>query len=155
MIREVINFTKDLLEDCPKIMQWNQKLKGGLYILIRLDEEGNWKIISVFKTNTLSDQGEIFNYTISNFSNPKNFIEYIEEIKKRSLINIPIVAGADDKLLTLSTCSYEFKGFRTVVVAKKVKEGESLEIDTSLASKSENPLMPQCWYDRYGGVAPS
>ena len=43
MIREVINFTKDLLEDCPKIMQWNQKLKGGLYILIRLDEEGNWK----------------------------------------------------------------------------------------------------------------
>lgn len=43
MIREVINFTRDLLEDCPKIMQWNQKLKGGLYILIRLDEEGNWK----------------------------------------------------------------------------------------------------------------
>ena len=43
MIREVINFTRDLLEDCPEIMQWNQKLKGGLYILIRLDEEGNWK----------------------------------------------------------------------------------------------------------------
>ncbi len=120
-----------------------------------LNEEGNWKIISVFKTNTLREQGDIFNYTVSSFSNSKKFVDYIEEVKKRSLINVPVIAEADDKLLTLSTCSYEFKDFRTVVVARKVKVGESLEVDTSLASKSPNPLMPQCWYDRYGGVAPS
>ena len=66
MIREVINFTKDLLEDCPKIMQWNQKLKGGLYILIRLDEEGNWKNENLqykedyfyFSTNSTEEQQE-------------------------------------------------------------------------------------------------
>lgn len=120
-----------------------------------LNEEATWKIISIFKTNTLSEHGKIFNYTLQNFSTPKDFLEYIEEVKKRSLINIPVVTGADDKLLILSTCSYEFKDFRTVIVAKKLNKGESLEIDTSLASKAENPLMPQCWYERYGGVAPS
>lgn len=66
MIREVINFTKDLLKDCPEIMQWNQKLKGGLYILIRLDEEGNWKNENLqykedyfyFSTNSTEEQQE-------------------------------------------------------------------------------------------------
>lgn len=120
-----------------------------------LNEESNWKIISVFKTNTLSEQGEVFNYTISRFNKSKDFTEYIEEVKKRSLINIPVTAEVNDKLLTLSTCSYEFKDFRTVIVARKVKEEESLEVDTSSAFKSENPLMPQCWYERYGGVAPA
>ena len=42
MIREIINFTKDIIEDCPDIMQSNLKPNGGLYIFVDMDEAGNW-----------------------------------------------------------------------------------------------------------------
>ena len=42
MIREIINFTKDIIEDCPDIMQRNLKPNGGLYIFVDIDEDGNW-----------------------------------------------------------------------------------------------------------------
>ena len=42
MIREIINFTKDIIEDCPDIMQRNLKPNGGLYIFVDMDEAGNW-----------------------------------------------------------------------------------------------------------------
>lgn len=42
MIREIINFTKDIIEDCPDIMQRNLKPNGGLYIFVDIDEAGNW-----------------------------------------------------------------------------------------------------------------
>ena len=118
-------------------------------------ENAHWKIISVFKTNTLSSQGEIFNYTVANFIRDKDFLSFIDEVKKRSLIDTGIDANQNDTLITLSTCSYEFEGFRTVVVARKVRKDESDEIDKSLVTKAANPLMPQCWYEKYGGSAPS
>ena len=42
MIREIINFTKDLLEVFPDILQWNAKPNGGLYVFVHLDNEGHW-----------------------------------------------------------------------------------------------------------------
>lgn len=42
MIREIVNFTKDLLDDFPEITEWNVKPNGGLYVFIHLDNEGHW-----------------------------------------------------------------------------------------------------------------
>ncbi len=42
MIREIVNFMRDLLEDCPDIMKWNLKPNGGLYIFVDIDSEGKW-----------------------------------------------------------------------------------------------------------------
>lgn len=119
-----------------------------------LREKGKWKIISVFKTNTLPEQGKVFIYMVSKFKNDDSFFEYIEEIKKRSLLNIPVDIQNDDKLITLSTCSSEFEGFRTVIVARKIRSGESEKVDVNFVTKSENPLMPDCWYKKYGGKPP-
>ncbi len=112
------------------------------------DEKGIYKIISVFKTNTLPEHGKIFNYLISEFKGPKDFKNYVDEVLKRSLLDIPVDVNEDDKLITLSTCSYEFKDFRTVVVARKVRDGESSVVDTENATYASNPLMPDCWYKR-------
>lgn len=42
MIREIINFTNDLINDIPDILQWNNQPSRGLHIFIDLDEKGNW-----------------------------------------------------------------------------------------------------------------
>lgn len=107
---------------------------------------GNWKVISVFKTNTREEHGELFNYTRTDFESITDFMDFVNEIKKRSLINTNIDVNADDVLLTLSTCSYEFKDFRTVVVARKVRNLESPDVDVNSATKATNPLMPACYY---------
>jgi len=85
----------------------------------------------VFKTNTLSSQGEFFNYMIGEFQNEKDFMNYVYNVRIRSLITCPVDVNEDDELLTLSTCSYEFTNFRTVIVARKVRDGESAKVDTT------------------------
>jgi hypothetical protein len=42
MIREIINFTENLIEDIPDVMQWNIKPSRGIHIVVELDNEGQW-----------------------------------------------------------------------------------------------------------------
>lgn len=119
-----------------------------------LKEQADWKIISIFKTNTLEEQGEIFDYLKIDFANDKEFLDFIYDVKSRSLIDTPVDIGKNDNLITLSTCSYELKDFRTVVVARKVREGEETAVNIDEAKMAENPLMPAGYYYRRGGNAP-
>ena len=118
------------------------------------DGQGTYKIISVFKTNTLSSHGEFFNYMVGDFQNEKDFMNYVYNVRIRSMINCPVDVNEDDQLLTLSTCSYEFTNFRTVVVARKVRIGESTKVDVSRASKNKNAVWPDVYYSAYGGTRP-
>lgn len=118
------------------------------------DRNAKWKIFSVFKTNTLASQGKIFYYVVSDFADNNSFLDYVSQIRKRSLLDIPVDVNENDKLITLSTCSYEFQDFRTVVVARRVRNGEDEAVDTSLAAEAKNPLMPECWYKKHGGSPP-
>ena len=43
MIREIINFTSDLISDIPGIMQWKVLPNKGLHIFVDLDKEGHLK----------------------------------------------------------------------------------------------------------------
>lgn len=42
MLREIINFTEDLIKDIPDILQWNSKPSVGLHVFIDIDEQGQW-----------------------------------------------------------------------------------------------------------------
>ena len=57
-------------------------------------------------------------------------------------------------MLTLSTCCYDFDSAKIVVLARKVRDGESSEVDTSKAKTNPNPQYPQAWYDAYGKTNP-
>lgn len=120
-----------------------------------LKEQADWKIISIFKTNTLEEQGKIFDYLKIDFANDKDFLNFVYDVKIRSLIDTPVDIGKNDNLITLSTCSYELKDFRTVVVARKVREGEETAVNIDEAKMAENPLMPAGYYYRRGGKAPA
>jgi sortase B len=64
------------------------------------------------------------------------------------------MVNEDDQILTLSTCSYEFTGFRTVVVARKVRPGEDESVDVQLATVNPSPLYPDVYYQANGGTRP-
>lgn len=116
--------------------------------------DADWKIISVYKTNTLESQGEYFDYLTGTFASDAEFMNYVYLIRERSLFDIPVDVNEKDQLLTLSTCSYEFSEFRTVVVARKVRDGESSKVDVKKASINSDALWPDVYYNTYGGSKP-
>lgn len=81
------------------------------------EQKTTWEIISIFRIQPDSDP---FFYLQPDFSSDEELLSFIQEVKRRSLFHIPASADIQDRLLTLSTCSYEQKGNRTVVVAKKI-----------------------------------
>jgi len=115
---------------------------------------GKWKIFAVFKTNTDESQGEPFYYTYDHFDSDSEYLNFVYQIRQRSIIDTGVDFNENDTMLSLSTCSYEFDGWRTVVVARLVRDGEDPTVDTSQASYNPDVVYPQCWYDRYGGSVP-
>ncbi|MBR3781033.1 MAG: class B sortase [Clostridia bacterium] len=110
-----------------------------------------WFVYAVFITNAdkEDDNGYVFPYNFIDISDRK-FEAYIEEIDKRKLYTTGVDIAVTDKILTLSTCAYDFDDARLVVVARERREGESIAVDTSKAYKNNDPKYPQAWYDAYG-----
>lgn len=115
------------------------------------EEASQWRIVSVFKTNTDPSQGEIFSYVRSGFASAEEKREYLYQVMQRSAVDTGVTVNENDDLLLLSTCSYEFDGFRTVVVARRVRDGET--VTKTNVTAAEHTLYPDCWYSRYGGSA--
>ena len=110
------------------------------------NQAGKWKIFAVVKTNSKEEDGPLFDYFTPMFDSPEQFLEFIYNIKIRSILDIPVDISSDDKIISLSTCSYEMKDFRTVVFARKIRPGEDNSIDFTRVKKNNNPLMPEIWY---------
>lgn len=107
-----------------------------------------WFVYAVFISNSKrsQDNGYLFPYNFLE-ADDERFAEYIKEIDKRKLYTTGVDINARDKILTLSTCCYDFEGARLVVVARERRAGESLNVDVSKAFYNENPKYPQAWYD--------
>lgn len=110
-----------------------------------VEEKALWKVFAIFKANTLPEQGEVFDYYVTKFSDKSDFNNYVKDVRKRSLVDFPVDVKYNDKLLTLSTCSYERKDFRTVVMARKLRKNESSAANAEQIKAAEHPLMPACW----------
>ena len=126
--------------------------------VVRFQEDGqmeSWKIFAVIKVNTDPSQGQPFDYQKESFPSESAFLDYAYQVRIRSVFNLPVGLKASDDILTLSTCSYEFSGFRTVVFARRVRVSESAEVKIGEAEKNRDVLYPDCWYRRYGGEKPS
>lgn len=80
-----------------------------------LYQESKWEIFSVYSADAKYD------YLVTEFAKDEEFIKYINEIKSKSDFKNDVQVNAGDHILTLSTCSYEFSGARTVVHAKLIK----------------------------------
>lgn len=119
-------------------------------------QTGQWKIFSVFITNGSTNKREaFFDFTKANFKNASDFLNFVYQLRIRSELNIDCVDITDsDQLLVLSTCSYEIDDYRTVVVARRLRDGEDPYVDVDSVTVNKNPLYPNSYYYRYGGKAP-
>ena len=131
--------------------------KGApLISLSTLYKDTKWKIYAVFISNGAEggDNGYLFNYIFRNLSSDDAFSDYIRQIDQRKLYTTGVDIQPDDKILTVSTCVYDFKDARLAVVARMVREGESEEVDLSKATTKKNPRYPQAWYTAKGQTNP-
>lgn len=114
-----------------------------------------YKIISVFKTTGDKNHPDYFNYMQGDFSSNAEFMNFIYNVRARSLVNTDVDVNEKDKLITLSTCSYEVHdNYRTVVVARKTRTGESEKVNVANAEKNKHPYFPSDYYYRFGGTQP-
>ncbi len=117
--------------------------------VIRFDtlyERKEWLVVGAIVTNAYEKDGEVWEYHNFIDGSTAEAEEFVEEVKKRTLIVTGVDFDEEDSYLTLSTCCYDFTDARMVIVARQLREGESSDIDTSNAYYSTDPLMPEKWY---------
>ena len=71
-----------------------------------------YKVFSAYITDAKD------NYITTNFDDKTKYKEFLEKIKNKSIYKPDIDVNEDDKIITLSTCSYEFNDARMVVHGK-------------------------------------
>jgi sortase B len=107
-----------------------------------LFEKMEWKIFGVVLFNTQEEHGEVYNYWGANqieFPNEDSFHKYILEIMDRSAIFTDVDIEYGDNILTLSTCFWPMGrdvDTRCVIFARRVREGESSNVDVSKAVRN-------------------
>ena len=114
-----------------------------------------WKIFAVFITNGTAegDDGYIFDYTFTDLSSPEAVERFLGEIDQRAIYKPEVDISVSDKILTLSTCSYELDEARLVVMARMVRPGESEEV-SGVAKVNDNPRYPAAYYEEKGLTNP-
>lgn len=140
------------------LLRFNEKKYYNAHPIIDFNtiySTGQWKIFAVFITNGSSKKEPFFDYTKSEFKDSSDFLNFIYQLRIRSIYSADDVdINENDQLLTLSTCSYEVKDYRTVIVARKVRDGEDPTVNTDNVIINPEPLYPESYYYRYGGKAP-
>ncbi|MCD7827721.1 MAG: class B sortase [Clostridiales bacterium] len=158
------NFDNDLIFD--EIHNYEDVEYYKQYPVIEFNtiySDYKWKVIAAFRTNgdSTGDNDYLF-YYIATSMGDNSFMDFYDEIMQRSYIDTGVDVQSDDKILTLSTCTYFFdkngslENARFVLVARLVREGESEEVDTSNAvQRDEDEIRyPQLYYDVFGGTNP-
>lgn len=121
-----------------------------------LYEDAEWKVFACVLFNTQEELGEVYPYlNYRDFPNEASFNEFILDIMDRSVLWTDVDLTYGDEILTLSTCYYpytkEVADTRVAVFCRKVRDGESAEVDVSKAKRNPDPLKFRFQYEREGG----
>ena len=84
-------------------------------------EKGVYQVMYVFRSHVYSEGEIAFKYyQFIDVNSEQEFDSYMQEMAAMSLYDTGVTAEYGDQLLTLSTCDYQEKDGRFVVVAKKI-----------------------------------
>ncbi|MCL2857944.1 MAG: class B sortase [Oscillospiraceae bacterium] len=99
-----------------------------------------WEVFSVYYAT------RFLPYNLPDFTDA-GFIDILDQIKKRSQFIYDVDVGLDDKILTLSTCTYIFtpgvfpNNYRFVISARLMEEGADLPLTAELV-RNPTPHEP-------------
>ncbi len=126
--------------------------------LIKLEtlyDEYAFKVYGVFVSSGVVDStGWIFNYIFTELISDDEFAQYISEVDQRKLYTTGVDIKKTDKIVTLSTCAYDFNNAKLVVIGRLLRDGESATVDTSKAVANPNPRYPAEYYAKRGIANP-
>ena len=128
--------------------------------LIQFDslyEQRTYKIFAAMIVNDTEDNtfGYIYTPYRSTFTSETDFMQWIEHNRQRSLIDTPVDINSNDEIITLSTCCYDYKNARFVVMARLVRDGESTEVNTAAAVKNADVIFSKEYYEKKGMSVPT
>ncbi len=121
--------------------------------------KGEYKIIGRFMEYVDGNNEKMFNYHDYVDLNEASVNKFIDNVKKRSYFVAPVDAKFGDQFITLSTCNTEIVNsnktpYRDVLVARKVRPGESVDVDVAKAENNVDQLMPDGWVKKFGKKNP-
>lgn len=108
-------------------------------------ENAKWKVIGFFieDVSSKNPRGAFQYQNYINDPSPEKFTNYVDNVLSRSYFTTTVDTTPTDTLMTISTCySLTSSDFRYVLVARKVRPGESEAVDTAGATANANQLMP-------------
>lgn len=102
------------------------------------DEPEKYVVFSVFESSMLKSEKNYF--YLRRFeelkTGEKEIEKLIEELKKKSIYNIPVEVTPNDKIMCLVTCSYESKDGRLLIFGRKIRPDEVLDsINNKISEK--------------------
>lgn len=115
-------------------------------------EENDYVIFGIFITGIYDyqDNGNLFKYhTVRDFETEADFRDYYDNVMKRSMFLSDIEVEYGEELVTLSTCTGAFDNSRLVVVARKLREGETAEQYIDSYRLNPDPWLPCALYEVY------
>ena len=133
-----MDYQCDVIKGCDNMILYGHHMKSGKMFgtlnkyseesyyeehpIIQFDtiyEKGKYQVMYVFRSKVYSEEDVTFKYyQFINAASEMEFNSYL--MAALSLYDTGVVASYGDKLLTLSTCDYQEKKGRFVVVAKKI-----------------------------------
>lgn len=125
-------------------------------IMLATPEGGSqtYKIFAGMLVNTQEEYGEVFQYiNQTRFAGVDDFNRYVLNVMDRSWFFTDVDITYGDELLTLSTCVWPLGrkiDTRFVIVARKVRPGESEFVDTTKAYRNYQPKLFDYYYSILG-----
>ncbi len=114
-----------------------------------------YKIFAGILANTQEEYGEVFEYAQkTSFSGTDDFNNFIIDIMDMSWFFTDVDLQYGDQLLTMSTCCWPLGknvDTRWVLFARKVRPGESEDVDTTVAERNYNAKLFDYYYRQIGG----
>ncbi len=124
--------------------------------LSTLFEQHEYKVIAVVITDEQAGGQQHFDPLRTTFPTNGDFMDYIDEVRARSLFDFPVEVIPGDQLAMLTTEASrsvaKLPDARITVIARKVRSGESAGVKLVDIVKNQDVIMPYAWYKSQGLV---
>ena len=94
--------------------------KHSLISFETLKEARSYEVMAAFRQDLKEDSDGFLYYQFYQAETKEEFLDFYENVKRLSLYDTNVTAEWGDTFLTLSTCDYDTKEGRFVVVAKRI-----------------------------------